>query len=97
MDCQKGEDVIMVEGVGHNSGGVSGERLRSLIGRIEKLEEDKAAVSEDIKEVYAEAKGTGFNVPTIRQIVKLRKMELEKRRENAELLSLYQSAIGMEE
>jgi uncharacterized protein (UPF0335 family) len=87
----------MVEGVGHNSGGVSGERLRSLIGRIEKLEEDKAAVSEDIKEVYAEAKGTGFNVPTIRQIVKLRKMELEKRRENAELLSLYQSAIGMEE
>ncbi len=87
----------MVEGVGHNSGGVSGERLRSLIGRIEKLEEDKAAVSEDIKEVYAEAKGKGFNVPTIRQIVKLRKMELEKRRENAELLSLYQSAIGMEE
>jgi len=79
-----------------NTSGISAERLRSLIKRIEKLEEDKAAVSEDIKEVYAEAKGTGFDVKIIRQIVRLRKVELEKRREHSELLDLYMSAIGME-
>ena len=78
------------------SGEVSAERLRSFIKRIEKLEEDKAAVSEDLKEVYAEAKGGGFDVKIIRQIVRLRKIELEKRREASELLDLYMSAIGME-
>jgi uncharacterized protein (UPF0335 family) len=80
-----------------DTGGVSGERLRSFIQRIEKLEEDKAAVGEDLKEVYAEAKGVGFDTKIIRQIVRLRKVELEKRRENDELLELYKSAIGMEE
>ena len=79
------------------SGEVSGERLRSFIQRIEKLEEDKAAVSEDLKEVYAEAKGTGFDIKIIRQIVRLRKIEVEKRREADELLDLYKAAIGMEE
>ena len=77
--------------------GVSGERLRSFIERIEKLEEDKAAVVEDLKEVYAEAKGTGFDTKIIRNIVRLRKKEVEKRREESELLDLYMSAIGMEE
>ena len=77
--------------------GVSGERLRSFIQRIEKLEEDKAAVGEDLKEVYAEAKGTGFDTKILRQIVRLRKVEIEKRRENDELLDLYKAAIGMEE
>jgi len=80
-----------------SSGGISGDRLRSIIKRIEKLEEDKAGISEDIKEVYAEAKGTGFDVKIIRQIVRLRKVEVEKRREHEELLDLYMSAIGMEE
>ncbi|MDD3371345.1 MAG: DUF2312 domain-containing protein [Alphaproteobacteria bacterium] len=79
------------------SGGISGERLRSFIKRIEKLEEDKAAVGEDLKEVYAEAKGVGFDTKIIRQIVRLRKIELEKRRETEELLELYKAAIGMEE
>ena len=86
--------------IGHNSkdtGGVSGERLRSFIHRIEKLEEDRAAVGEDINEVYAEIKGVGFDAKIVRQIVRLRKQEIEKRRENAELLDLYKSAIGMEE
>jgi uncharacterized protein (UPF0335 family) len=81
--------------IGDNS--ISGERLRSFIKRIEKLEEDKAAVGEDLKEVYAEAKGTGFDTKIIRQIVKLRKIEVEKRRENDELLELYKAAIGMED
>ena len=76
------------------SGEISSERLKSFIKRIEKLEEDKAAVSEDIKEVYAEAKGVGFDVKIIRQIVRLRKMEDEQRREQEELLDLYMAAIG---
>ncbi|MDD4617264.1 MAG: DUF2312 domain-containing protein [Alphaproteobacteria bacterium] len=79
------------------SGGISGERLRSFIQRIEKLEEDKAAVGEDLKEVYAEAKGVGFDTKIIRQIIRLRKVEIEKRRENDELMELYKAAIGMEE
>jgi len=78
-------------------GGISADRLRSIIKRIEKLEEDKAAVGEDLKEVYAEAKGTGFDVKIIRQIVRMRKIEVEKRREQEELLDLYMSAIGMQE
>ncbi|MDE1900075.1 MAG: DUF2312 domain-containing protein [Alphaproteobacteria bacterium] len=80
-----------------NTGGISGERLRSFIQRIEKLEEDKAAVGEDLKEVYAEAKGVGFDTKIIRQIVRLRKIEVEKRRETDELLDLYKAAIGMED
>ena len=80
-----------------DSSGISADRLRSIIKRIEKLEEDKAGISDDIKEVYAEAKGVGFEVKIIRQIVRLRKIEVEKRRENDELLELYKAAIGMEE
>lgn len=76
--------------------GISAERLRSIIQRIERLEEDKAALSEDLKEVYSEAKGTGFDTKVIRQIVRLRRLEVDKRRENDELLDLYMSAIGME-
>ena len=76
-------------------GGVAGERLRSFIERIERLEEEKTALMEDIKEVYAEAKGTGFDAKTMRKIVSLRKMDTEKRRESEELLDLYKSAIGM--
>ncbi len=77
-------------------GGISGERLRTIIQRIERLEEDKAAVGEDLKEVYAEAKGVGYDTKIIRKIVSLRKIEIDKRRETEELLDLYMSAIGME-
>lgn len=84
-------------GVGHNSGGeVSSERLRSYVQRIEKLEEAKASAQEDIRDVYSEAKSTGFDVKIIRQIVRLRKVDIEKRREQEELLDLYKSALGME-
>ncbi len=76
-------------------GGVAGERLTSFIERIERLEEEKAAIMEDIKEVYAEAKGVGFDVKTIRKVVALRKMDGEKRRESEELLELYKAAVGM--
>ncbi len=76
-------------------GGVAGQRLISFLERVERLEEEKAALMEDIKEVYAEAKGVGFDVKTIRKIVALRKMDSEKRREFEELLELYKSAVGM--
>lgn len=76
-------------------GGVAGERLRSFIERVERLEEEKTALAEDIKEVYAEAKAVGFDVKTIRKVIKLRKMDTEKRREEDELLDLYKAAIGM--
>jgi len=77
-------------------GGVAGQRVKSFIERIERLDEEKNALAEDIKEVYSEAKGTGFDVPTIRKIVSLRKMDAEKRREAQELLDMYSAAIGME-
>lgn len=77
-------------------GGVSGARLKSFIERVERLEEEKSAIAEDIKEVYGEAKATGFDVKIIRRVIKLRKMELQKRREEDDLLELYKAAIGME-
>ena len=77
-------------------GGVAGKRLVSFLERVERLEEEKAALAEDVKEVMAEAKAAGFEVKIIRRILKLRKMEVEKRREEDELLELYMAAIGME-
>jgi len=76
--------------------GVAGKRLLSFFDRIERLEEEKAALSEDIKEIYAEAKAAGFEVKIMRRVMKLRKMEIEKRREEDQLIELYMSAIGME-
>lgn len=78
------------------TGEISSERLSSFIKRIEKLEEDKAAIQDDLKDVYAEAKGTGFDTKVIRQIVRLRKVKAEERREQEELLDLYMAALGME-
>jgi uncharacterized protein (UPF0335 family) len=82
--------------IGHNSE-ISGNRLKSFIERVERLSEEKRALSEDISDIYKEAKGTGFDAPTIRKIVALRKKNLEKRREEAELLDLYMAAINMPE
>ena len=76
-------------------GGVAVERLRSFIERIERLEEEKRALSGDIKEVYAEAKGTGFEPKIMRQIVKIRKMDKDEVVEEESLLDLYKRALGM--
>ncbi|MBL8712410.1 MAG: DUF2312 domain-containing protein [Alphaproteobacteria bacterium] len=76
---------------------VSGQRLKSFLERIERLEEEKKALAEDIRDVYSEAKSLGFEVKIMRKIVSLRKTNVEKRREEAELLELYMSAIGMAE
>ena len=69
-------------------------RLKSFIERIERLEEDKAAVSNDMKEVFAEAKGEGFDVKIVRKVIRLRKQDKVKREEEAALIDLYLSAIG---
>jgi uncharacterized protein (UPF0335 family) len=69
-------------------------RLKTIIERVERLEEDKAAVSTDIKEVFAEAKGEGFDVKILRKVVRLRKQDKAKRLEEEAILDLYLSAIG---
>lgn len=76
---------------------VSGARLKSFIERVERLEEEKKVLAEDIRDVYGEAKATGFEPKIMRKIVSLRKSNLEKRREEQELLDLYMAAIGMAE
>ena len=69
-------------------------QLKTILERIERLEEDKAAVMADLKEVYAEAKGNGFDVKIIRKVVRIRKMDRAKRQEEDALIDLYLSAIG---
>ena len=69
-------------------------QLKSVIERIERLEEDKKSVMEDLKNVYAEAKGNGFDTKVIRKIIRLRKQDTVQRQEEEALLDLYLSAIG---
>ena len=76
-------------------GPIAQDRLRSFIERIERLEEEKTALMADIKEVYSEAKGTGFDVKTMRKVISLRKMEESDRQEAEFLLDTYLSALGM--
>jgi uncharacterized protein (UPF0335 family) len=76
-------------------GGIAGERLKSFIERVERLEEEKRALAEDIKEVFAEAKGVGFDVKIMRQIIKIRKMDEDDLDEQEALLDTYMRAIGM--
>lgn len=77
------------------TGGVTGDQLRSFIERIEKLEQEKAELMETLRDVYQEAKGAGYDTKIMRQIVRLRKMEDQARREQEELLDLYKNAIGL--
>jgi len=76
-------------------GGVAGDRLRSFIERIERLEDEKKALSDDIREVYSEAKGSGFDVKIMRQIVRLRKMTDNDRSEMEEILDVYKRVLDM--
>ena len=69
-------------------------RLRTIIERIERLEEDKAAVMADIKEVFAEAKGEGYDVKVLRKVIRARKQDKAKRQEEDAILDLYMSALG---
>ncbi len=76
-------------------GGVGAKRLRGFVERIERLEEEKAALLADIREVYAEAKGDGFDVKTLRQVVQLRKMDSDDLAEREALLDIYKRALGL--
>ena len=81
---------------GKSPDNVAGQRLLAFINRIERLEEEKKALGDDIKDIYAEAKGVGFDAKTIRKLVRLKKMDTQKRREEQELLETYAAAIQLD-
>lgn len=76
-------------------GGIASDILRSYIERLERLEEEKKETAEQIREVFAEAKGNGFDVKTIREVLKLRKLDSADRSEQEQLLDLYKQALDM--
>ena len=76
-------------------GGIARERLKSFVERIENLEEERTALPADIREIYSEAKGIGLDVKTLRQVVRLRKLNSADRQQQEELLDLYKNALGM--
>lgn len=82
-------------GPGHNTGNVAGERLRSIVDRIERLEEERKALGSDIKDIYTEAGSAGFDKKVLRQLIRIRKQEPAQVEEEKSLLDLYKIAIGM--
>jgi len=78
-----------------NSDSVAQDQIRAFVERIERLEEEKTSISEDIKEVFAEAKGNGFDTKVLRKIVSIRKQDHNERLEQEALLELYMTALGM--
>lgn len=93
----------MSEGIGHNSGDditetsqtVAAGQLRAFIERIERLAEEKETIQDDIREVFAEAKGTGFDTKALRELINLRRMDQAERQEREAILDLYKAALGM--
>jgi uncharacterized protein (UPF0335 family) len=82
----------------HNEPGatkLAKDQLKSIIERIERLEEEKKATSDDIRDVYSEAKGNGFDAKALRTIVRMRKMDVDERREQQDVLETYLVALGM--
>ena len=78
------------------SQGDADKRLRSFIERIERLEAEKAELAEDIKEIYGEAKANGYDPKIMRKIVRMRKMDVEKRKEEEAMIEVYRNAVGMD-
>ena len=78
-----------------DTGGVAADQLRAFIERVERLEEEKKVIADDIKDVYAEAKGNGFDVKVMRKIVSMRKRKPHEREEEEAILDLYLHALGM--
>ncbi len=78
-----------------DTGGIAGAQLKALVERIERLEDEKKALADDIRDIYAEAKANGFDTKTLRQVVRLRKQDRAEREEQAALLDLYLHALGM--
>lgn len=84
-------------GAGHNSGDdpIAGDQLRSIVERIEKLEEEKKTFADDIKEVYAEAKGNGYDTKVLRKLIARRKRDKNELAEEEAILDLYEQAVGI--
>ena len=78
-----------------SSDSVAQDQIRAFIERIERMEEEKQAIADDIKEIYAEAKGNGFDTKVLRQIIRIRKQDANERMEQEALLELYMAALGM--
>ncbi len=78
-----------------NDLGAAKDQLRSIVARIERLEEEKATLAADIREVYAEAKGNGFDIKALRKLIGIRKIEQSERQEQEAILDLYMHALGM--
>jgi uncharacterized protein (UPF0335 family) len=76
-------------------GGVAVEQLRSIIQRVEKLEEEKTGIAADIRDVFAEAKGNGFDIKALRSVIRLRKLDEQEREEQETVLDTYRRALGM--
>jgi len=77
------------------TGGIAADRLRSLVDRIERLEEERKALASDIKDIYSEAKSAGFDVKVLRQLIRIRKQEPAEIEEQETLLDVYRRALGM--
>jgi uncharacterized protein (UPF0335 family) len=93
---ESGQGVVLIRGGGMpDVGGIAGDRLKSFIERIERLEEEKKALADDIKEVFAEAKGTGFDTKIMRQVIRLRRMDKDDLDEQDALIDVYKRALGM--
>ena len=86
----------MADEISETSQTVAAGQLRAFIERIERLEEEKKTIADDIKEVYAEAKGTGFDTKAVRTIIRLRKKDQAERQEAEAILDLYKAALGMQ-
>jgi uncharacterized protein (UPF0335 family) len=89
------DDVAKKDGIATGTEEVNAGHLRAFIERIERLEEEKRALSDDIKDVYGEAKANGFDVKIMRKIVSMRKQDRDKRMEEETILDLYLAALGM--
>ena len=92
---QTGTDQGVNDKPGDATGGIAADRLRSIIERVERLEEERKALSSDIKDIFAEAKSAGFDVKVIRQIIRIRKLEPADVEEQETLLDIYRRALGM--
>jgi len=89
---------MALDAVGHTedkTSGVAGDRLRALVDRIERLEEERKALAGDIKDIYGEAKSAGFDVKVLRQLIRIRKQEPAEVEEQETLLDVYRHALGM--
>jgi uncharacterized protein (UPF0335 family) len=79
-----------------SSDSVAQDQLKAFVERIERMEEEKKAIADDIREIYAEAKGNGFDIKVLRQVVKIRKQDHSERMEQEAILDLYLAALGMQ-